>query len=230
MAIELVIFDIAGTIIHDRGEVSEAFVEALARHHLNISADDVLEWKGAGKRAVIRYLLGRTGQIPDDVTVELIHDDFVAALNSRYICGALQAIEGAEAAFDALQHLGLKLAVITGFGVSTMRLILETLEWSSYFPVQVSTEQVTNGRPAPDMIFEAMQQLGILDPRHVANIGDTPLDLQSAAAARVALNIGVLSGMHTRERLAREPHTHLINSVADLPTLLSHSHKPHFAG
>jgi phosphonatase-like hydrolase len=230
MAIELVIFDIAGTIIQDRGEVSDSFVEALAKHSLSISADDVLEWKGAGKRAVIRHLLGRSGHSAEGEIVERIHDDFVAALNSRYICGALQPIEGSEAAFDDLVHLGLKLAVTTGFGVSTMRLILETLEWGCYFPVQVSTEEVRKGRPAPDMIFEAMQQIGVLDPRHVANIGDTPLDLQSAYAAKVACNIGVLSGMHTRQRLEREPHTHLIESIADLPALLAHTNRHLFAG
>jgi hypothetical protein len=32
--------------------------------------------------------------------------------------------------------------------------------------------------------------------------------------------VGVLSGVGTREQLSREPHTDIIQSVADLPALL----------
>jgi phosphoglycolate phosphatase-like HAD superfamily hydrolase len=53
------------------------------------------------------------------------------------------------------------------------------------------------------------------------NVGDTPLDLQSAANAGVALNVGVLSGQYRRERLLSEPQDALLASVADLPALLA---------
>ena len=47
-------------------------------------------------------------------------------------------------------------------------------------------------------------------------MGDTTLDLESAARAGVRWNIGVLSGAHAKEALERAPHTHLLDSVADL--------------
>ncbi len=219
--IRLVIFDIAGTIIHDRGEVSRAFVEAIHRYGFRISDDDVLEWKGAGKRAVIRHLLEKSGRPGDADTIEAIHANFVTELHRLYDSGALRAIPAAEDTFRTLRERGLILAVTTGFGRSTMRLILERLNWTHYFAARVSAEDVAHGRPAPDMIFEVMRQTGISDPRSIANLGDTPLDLQSGDAAGVAFNIGVLTGMHTRERLSREPHTHLLDSLTELPALLS---------
>jgi phosphoglycolate phosphatase-like HAD superfamily hydrolase len=54
----------------------------------------------------------------------------------------------------------------------------------------------------------------------VGAVGDTVLDLQAGYNAGVALNVGVLSGAHARSKLAAEPHTHLIASVADLPALI----------
>lgn len=220
MPIALVIFDIAGTIIHDRGEVSAAFVETMRQHGFFITGDDVLEWKGAGKRSVIAHLLTKARRIADTHTIETIHRDFVSTLHRIYDGGALRAIEGAEATFAALRQRGFKLGVTTGFGRLTMQMILDRLGWSHWFPVQISTEDVAQGRPAPDMIFEVMQRSGISDPLSVANVGDTPLDLQSAAAAGVALNIGVLSGMHSRERLESEPHNHLLASIREVPELV----------
>jgi phosphoglycolate phosphatase-like HAD superfamily hydrolase len=47
-------------------------------------------------------------------------------------------------------------------------------------------------------------------------VGDTVLDLQAAHNAGVAWNIGVVSGAHTRAQLEAAPHTHLLDSVADV--------------
>ena len=66
------------------------------------------------------------------------------------------------------------------------------------------------------MILLAMKLTAVDDPARVANVGDTTLDLESAARAGVRWNIGVLSGAHSREALERAPHTHIIQSVADL--------------
>ena len=55
----------------------------------------------------------------------------------------------------------------------------------------------------------------------MASVGDTRSDLEAGANAGVGWNIGVLSGAHSREQLEELPHTALINSVADLPEVLS---------
>ncbi len=50
--------------------------------------------------------------------------------------------------------------------------------------------------------------------------GDTVRDLQAGFRAGVKFNVAVLSGAHNAEQLSEEPHTHLLSSVAELPTLL----------
>jgi phosphoglycolate phosphatase-like HAD superfamily hydrolase len=35
--------------------------------------------------------------------------------------------------------------------------------------------------------------------------------------------VGVLTGAHSKDRLEREPHTHILPSVAELPPLLDHA-------
>jgi phosphoglycolate phosphatase-like HAD superfamily hydrolase len=66
-----------------------------------------------------------------------------------------------------------------------------------------------------------MARTGVENARRVVNVGDTVLDLRAGVSAGVGCNVGVLSGAHAKDRLAAEPHTFLINSVRELPALLS---------
>jgi phosphoglycolate phosphatase-like HAD superfamily hydrolase len=70
------------------------------------------------------------------------------------------------------------------------------------------------------MIFHAMEASGVDDVRQVLNVGDTPLDVQAGTRAGVLGVIGVLTGVHKEARLSRESPSHLIPSVADLPSLI----------
>jgi phosphoglycolate phosphatase-like HAD superfamily hydrolase len=64
-----------------------------------------------------------------------------------------------------------------------------------------------------------MVDLGVVNVGQVAVIGDTPLDLEAGMNARAHWVIGVLSGAHGLETLGATPHTHLLPSIASLPTL-----------
>jgi phosphoglycolate phosphatase-like HAD superfamily hydrolase len=50
-------------------------------------------------------------------------------------------------------------------------------------------------------------------------VGDTVLDLQAGFNAGVRYVVGVLSGAHKKAQLEQERHTHLIESVASLPSM-----------
>lgn len=65
-----------------------------------------------------------------------------------------------------------------------------------------------------------MRRVQVADVARVASVGDTVSDLEARANAQTGLNIGVLSGAHSRKQLAAVPHTALIASVAGLPALL----------
>jgi len=70
------------------------------------------------------------------------------------------------------------------------------------------------------MILTALLRLRIDDVAQIAVVGDTTSDLLAGTRSGASMVIGVLTGAHSREELARAPHTHLIDSVADLPALL----------
>jgi phosphonatase-like hydrolase len=213
----LVIFDMAGTTIEDRGQVPTAFAETLAANGIVIGADEITRVRGASKRLAIRNLLPPTAQ----EAAERIYSEFSRNLAHAYTTDGVRAVPGADRVIADLRARGVKVALTTGFDRDIATLLLSSLGWTQdTVDVVVCGDDVENGRPAPDMILLAMKLTGIRDAGQVANVGDTILDLESAARAGVKWNVGVLSGAHRREALEKAPHTHILDSVAELTTVL----------
>jgi phosphonatase-like hydrolase len=220
--IRLVIFDIAGTIIEDHGEVLDSFSRALKGNGIMFTEDELREWKGASKREVIRHFVERQfgGDSRNQEKIEAAYINFRSRLDSEYRQRGVSPVPGAAATFAWLRERDIEIATTTGFYRELNELILDRTGWGEIFRTSVSSSDVARGRPAPDMILRAMATTGITKPAQVINVGDTPLDLQAGTNAGVRGVIGVLTGAHGRERLQREPHTHILSSVADLPSLI----------
>jgi phosphonatase-like hydrolase len=220
-AIKLVIFDVAGTIVEDRGEVMGAFSTALEKHGVAHTAAELKEWKGASKKEVIRHFVRRQDATADESAVAAVYADFRSGLECHYRDNGVVPIAGVAETFGWLKENGILIATTSGFYGEVADLILESAGWRGMFAATISSSDVSVGRPAPFMIFRTMEAAGICNVREVMNVGDTPLDLQAGTNAGVRDVIGVLTGLHTKERLERERHTALLPSVADLPKWIS---------
>ena len=124
--------------------------------------------------------------------------------------------------FEWLRHNGARVALNTGFDRDVTGLLVAALGWERHVvDAVVCADDVAQGRPAPDLILEAMRVTKVTTPARVASVGDTVLDLEAGHNARVRWNIGVLTGAHDRATLARAPHTHIVKSIVDLPPLFT---------
>jgi len=218
--IRLIVFDIAGTIIEDHGEVVSAFSAALKKNDILFTEAEIRRWMGASKREVIRHFAEQAGRnAGQEELVETTYGCFCAELQRLY-SERLIPIEGAAATFAWCMKQKIKMATTTGFYREISDLILEKTGWRNMFAANISSSDVRQGRPAPFMIFRAMEATGVENVRQAINVGDTPLDLQSGTNAGVRGVIGVLTGEHNKESLQREPHTHIIGSIAELPELI----------
>jgi phosphonatase-like hydrolase len=144
---------------------------------------------------------------------------FEAILHHEYARGPVVEIDGAAAVMRRLRAAGVKLALTSGFDRGLMDLLIDRLGWAPLFDATVAGSDVRAGRPAPYLIYRAMEALGVHDVARVAVVGDTPLDLRAAANARAGWVIGVLSGAHGLATLGATAHTQLLPSVAGLPAL-----------
>ena len=199
--IKLVIFDIVGTIVEDRGAVAHAFSSALRAHAVSFTDAELAEWKGASKREVIRHFVTRQSESASSDKVEQVYDEFRRGLEGQYRENKVSPIPGAGETFAWLRNRAISIATTSGFYREIAAVILERAGWRDTFAANISSSDVAVGRPAPFMIFRAMEAVGVCNVREVINVGDTPLDLQAGTNASVGNVIGVLSGRHRKERL-----------------------------
>jgi phosphonatase-like hydrolase len=221
-AVRLVVLDVGGTIVEERGDVPQALRSALTHHGIDSTPEEIGRRRGASKREVIRYFVDAQTLPPGvdrgKLTAE-IYDEFTANIISLY--RSVPPIAGAEDAIRELRDRGYLVATTTGFDRAITTSIFQRLGWERYFTATVCSDDVAQGRPSPFMLFHAMEAARVDNVAEVVAVGDTPLDLRAGTNAGLRAVVGVLSGAGTAEQLRREPHTHIVPSVSHLPALLA---------
>ena len=223
MAIELAVFDMAGTTVDDQGAVNRCFRATLAGHGLAVRADAVDAVMGLPKPEALRILVGRSA-LADALLgrVDAMHAEFVARMVEFYAHDpSVREAPGASVLFAMLKEAGVKVGLDTGFCREIADVILERLAWTSpdLVDATVASDEVANGRPMPDMIENLMGRLGVSNPRSVVKVGDAPADLEEGFAARCRWVVGVTWGTHSRAQLEKCAHTHLVDTMAELTEL-----------
>jgi len=217
----LAVLDMAGTTVRDDGLVERAFVRAMEAS--GVSADDpamadhlafVHSSMGLSKIEVFRALLG------EEAAASAATRAFERAVAESVDHGEVMPIDGAEAALRRLRNGGVRICLTTGFSADTQSLIVDALGWSDLVDLALAPGGAVRGRPHPDMVLQAVLALQIDDVASVATVGDTTSDLLSGWRAGAGVVAGVLTGAHRRHELEAAPHTHLLDSVADLPELV----------
>ncbi|MFF5985587.1 phosphonatase-like hydrolase [Prauserella flavalba] len=220
--IELAVFDIAGTTVEERNTVYVALEEAVVAAGGAPSKDDIQRWMGADKREAITAMLTEsTGRVPSADVVDAGLADFRARLTAAYAATPPVPLPGVPEAIASLRAAGAKVALTTGFDREVVDALLKTVGWDeTVIDAVVCVDDVPAGRPAPYMIFRAMERTGVRDVRKVLVAGDTARDLEAGTNAGAAYVVGVLTGGYTAADLGRVRHTHLLPSVANIPALL----------
>ncbi len=221
--LDLVVFDMAGTTVQATDHVPAALREAFALVGATLSDDEIRAVRGRSKREAIAALLrSHAGGARNEDDAERVFDEFQRLLIERYSHAGVDPIDGAAEIFAWLRARGVKVALSTGFESEIVDLLLAQLDWRDAVDVVVCNADVPRGRPAPYLVYRAMERTGSDCVRRVAVLGDTTADLQAGFNAGVRWNIGVLSGAHDRARLEACPHDAIIASVKDLPGVLGH--------
>ena len=133
----------------------------------------------------------------------------------------VQPIPGAEKALQELQAMKLLLATTTGFDRPLTTQVLSHLGWQHYFVASITSDDVVDGRPAPYMLFRAMEAAHVNDTaagagggRHAAGPAGRPT---MAAWARRS---GSVRGPRQKAACGKRSNSAVLPSVADLPGLI----------
>jgi len=214
----LVVFDMDGTTVKDNGQVAAAFTAALAEHDVEITSEQLSSVRGSSKREAVLRLIPEGPE--RTCLAEAAYTSFREHLMQRFRAMGVEPVDGAAKVFQWLRAEGVRVALNTGFDRAVTELLLTALNWKEeVVDAVICGDDVRQGRPAPYLIFHAMEATETTSVLQVANVGDTILDLKAGHNACVRWNVGVLSGAHDRQLLEQAPHTHLLESIAELPRL-----------
>ena len=221
--INMVVFDMAGTVVNEQNVVYKTLQKAINNGGIPVTLEQVLA-DGAGKEkkaAIIdiaeKYAPGQTSDAIDNM-----FQYFLEELDTAYADLDVIPIEGAEEVFELLIENGIWVVLNTGYNRQTAEKLIAKLGWvkEEQFDELVTASDVANARPHPDMILHAMELFEMSDASEVLKIGDSNIDIEEGKNAGCGITVGITTGAQTREQLAAASPDHIIDSLMDLPGLL----------
>ncbi|MCW2527160.1 MAG: family hydrolase [Pseudonocardiales bacterium] len=219
--IELAVFDMAGTTVQEHQVVYRVLEECVVAAGGRPSKADIEKWMGAGKREAITALL--TDPVPpEEKVVDAAFADFRSRLDAAYSADPPTAFPAVDTLFHRLRTQGIKIALTTGFDREVTDMLLKSLSWEDQVvDAVVCIDDVTAGRPAPYLIFHAMEATEVRDVRRVLVVGDTVRDVEAGTNAGAAVVVGVTTGDVDADALAVAGPTHVLTDLAGIIDLLA---------
>lgn len=219
--IELVVIDPSGTLMLDDEVVGIALAEAVGMTDPAIDVflhDDcasyVAHTRGVSLLAVLRSLVG------DDERARYALRGFELAFPAVLAQGGIDVVSGAEDALITLRQAGRQVCLMSRLPQSCAQAIVDTLGWQDLVDLTVGPTSSTRTPPHPDLVLAAIMQLGVGGVRDVAVVADSPNPLVAGTRAGATAVIGVVGGRHACVELERVPHTHVVQTVGEVPRLL----------
>jgi HAD superfamily hydrolase (TIGR01509 family) len=172
-----VIFDLDGVLIDSETTWNEARRELVERRHGTWKPEAQREMMGMSSPEWSRYMREELG-VP--MPAEDISSSVVADLERRYR-ERLPLIAGAREAVIKLAPRW-RLGLASSANRPIIELVLREANLAGCFHATVSSEEVTRGKPAPDVYLEAARRLS-RDPGLCVAVEDSANGLRAATAA-----------------------------------------------
>lgn len=208
--IKAILFDLDGTLRDTKDIIVEGYMHAVEVHNGRRPTLDELQ----------PYIHHHT-EVHKGLSAHIEYDEWLKTYRGKIEGAWMDApfFAHAESVLEQLVMAGYRLAVVTSAEYQ------RTLEYLSYrnidqfFEVVVAMREGFRPKPAPDMMIEAMKQLGCTADETIT-IGDMITDAQAAQAAGIPF-VGITHGFATRDELVAAGADYLIDSLAEFLTILA---------
>lgn len=205
------LFDLDGTLIDSVYQHVLAWREALEKTGVGLSNWRIHRRVGMSGGLVVNAFTRETGQplgAEDIAHLQRLHTEAFLRRAAQ-----VRPLPGARDILEYLSKLSVPWAIATSGTIETVRGSLEKLGVGSEVPV-VTRDQVSYGKPDPDLFLTAAERLGVNIITCVV-VGDSVWDLLAARRAG-ALGVGLLSGGYGEEELVSAGAYRVYEDPADL--------------
>ena len=173
-------FDLDGTLLDTAGDLAAAVNHALAgMGRAELTTEQLRPMIGGGGRHMLAEAMAATGG-SDDAELDAGYGRLLAFYEA-HIAVHTRAFPHVVEALDALDGLGVQLAVVTNKQERLARLVLDKTGLLPRFAAVIGGDTLGAGRgkPAPDLLLAMVERCG----GPAAFVGDSRYDVQAARAA-----------------------------------------------
>ena len=206
------IFDLDGTLIDSVYQHVLAWSEALSSEGLSLPLSRIHRKIGMSSELFVKQLLRELGGAVDPKRVERIkakHSEAFARSN-----GLIKALPGARALLLALTEAQIPWAIATSGGPEATSSNLERLGLDRSEKIVLTGDDVSQGKPEPDLFLASAERLGVQIERAYV-VGDSIWDMLGARRCH-ALGLGLKSGGVGEEELQRAGAIRVYEDPSDL--------------
>lgn len=213
-----ILFDLDGTLIDSAPDIHAATNTLLAHDGLGpLSLEQVKSMIGEGTRRLVERAFAACGRALDPAELTDRYNRMVP-LYAANLTGLTTLMPGTVEALQALHAAGAAMALVTNKPDFAIAEILSHFGLSRYFPVIVGGDAGVPHKPAPDMLFLALERLGGVAPVDAVFVGDSPADARSAQAA--ATTLVLIEGGYSREPLSSLGADAVLPDMHGLPAII----------
>jgi HAD superfamily hydrolase (TIGR01509 family) len=184
-----VLYDVDGTLLDTNYLHVTAWWDAFRERGHDVACADIHRALGLSSDDLISRVLGRP-------------DPSVSDAHSRYIApylGRMRPLAGAAGLLQATRKLGLNVVLATSAKDEELDLMLAALGAGDAVGTVVSSGDVGQAKPDPEIVYKALEESGT-DPQRAVMVGDTVWDVLAARRAGLPC-VGLLTGGVGEEEL-----------------------------
>lgn len=210
MPVRLIIFDLDGTLVDSRIDITNAINYALKDYGIGpYTVEEITSLVGRGITKLIEDLIKPYKEIPVNNVIERFLEHY-----ERHIIDNTRPYAGVKETLEELRDY--KKAVISNKREYLSKKALEGLGLLRYFEIVLGSDSTPEKKPSPLPVRMVLEKLNIPGSEAVI-VGDSDLDIKAGKSAGV-LTIAVSYGYRPRELLLEADH--IIDSIKELTGLL----------
>lgn len=204
-----IIFDLDGTLLNTLEDLADGVNYALRQFGLpERTIEEVRQFVGNGAERLIRLVLPGTENDPDPLEVLHVFREYYNAhcqVKTRPYDGIMEALAALKERYP--------LAVVSNKPDSAVKPLCDY-----YFPGLYARGESADcpRKPAPDMVFKAMEALGV---EGCVYVGDSEVDVRTARNAGVPC-LSVLWGFRDREVMESAGGEYFCGDPAQMPEII----------
>lgn len=194
--VDLIIFDLDGTLIDSLPDLTDATNHMLASlGRPRIDQDAVRRLVGQGARRLVERAL--VGGALDEIQRGL---DIFLDYNHRHIADRTVLYPGVTETLDVLRGRGMRMAIISNKNVALCREVVSALRIDCYFEEILGADSLPFRKPSPEPVLKLLADFGVA-PERAVMVGDSINDIAAGRGAGVT-TVGCTWGYGDREELA----------------------------